>query len=106
MSANCIALNRRSNGFDSNRRRKQAPSKLSEGSHPTGPEKKVCPEVCLRMAKVERYRAIGKKGGEKVARLYGEDFFQSRSSKGGQACLARYGKEFYRAIRMMRETGK
>lgn len=56
------------------------------------------------MKRGAQFKEIGRMGGLKVASLYGEEFFQERSSKGGQACLRRYGREFYRAIRLKRES--
>lgn len=58
------------------------------------------------MTRATQFKTIGKKGGDKVAQMYDEEFFQQRSSKGGRACLLRYGSDFYRAIRMRRKSGK
>lgn len=52
--------------------------------------------------KIATNRKNGKKGGEKVAQLYGAQFKEERARTAGQTCLMRYGREFYRSIRQMR----
>ena len=52
--------------------------------------------------KIETNRKNGKKGGERVAALYGAQFKEERARTAGQTCLMRYGREFYRNIRQLR----
>lgn len=46
----------------------------------------------------------GRRGGAKVSKLYGKEFFEKIGNKGGQTTKERYGPEFYEAIGKMGGT--